>query len=536
MGRGIVSGLIWGAVTSLVILSVASLLAGQPAGNTPPEAPQVAAPEAAAVAEPDAAPVTEAAAPTQDDMPSSVPEVAAPQAGTAAALSDTAPGDAPVATGIEGSLATPEAGTTPELAAGSEAPVLPNPQAAAPVVPGADGTASISAEPTQPPTPESSTAEAMPDATEEIVVVEEPAGPDVPGEAAQPVASAGETGSVDAASAERIARGADDGAATGGAQTSEATGEVEEAAPVADAASGETGPPQPAIVTSETDRTPATEDAGTRLALAGETAGLPSAGNGVVIRRPGADASEEAATAPAESGDVLTVEELPADAPALLRYAEPFENEAGLPMMAIVVVDDGSLDGAVTALGGLPFPISVGVDPAAPDAAEAAAGYRAAGFEVLAVPSLPQGAAPADVEVTLGAAFEAVPEAVALLDAGAAGLQGPGGVTDQAMAALAADGRGFVTVSRGLNAALRAAEAAEVPSAVIYRDLDGEGEDARVIRRFLDQAAFRARQEGGVVMLARARPDTISALILWGTANRRGQVALVPVSAILRGD
>ena len=71
---------------------------------------------------------------------------------------------------------------------------------------------------------------------------------------------------------------------------------------------------------------------------------------------------------------------------------------------------------------------------------------------------------------------------------------------------------------------------------VDVRDLDAEGQDARVIRRFLDQAAFRARQESGVVMLGRVRPDTISALILWGTANRAGQVALVPVSAVLRGE
>lgn len=69
--------------------------------------------------------------------------------------------------------------------------------------------------------------------------------------------------------------------------------------------------------------------------------------------------------------------------------------------------------------------------------------------------------------------------------------------------------------------------------AEIYRDIDGDDQDARVIRRFIDQAAFRARQESGVVLLGRVRPDTISALILWGTVNQGSDVAFVPLSAIL---
>ena len=117
----------------------------------------------------------------------------------------------------------------------------------------------------------------------------------------------------------------------------------------------------------------------------------------------------------------------------------------------------------------------------------------------------------------------------------AEGQQGQSGQSpgEQAMEGLAEDGRGLVTVSKGLNTALRAAEQANVPAGVIFRDLDSEGQDARVIRRFLDQAAFRARQESGVLLLARVRPNTISALVLWGTANRAGQVAVAPVSAVL---
>jgi polysaccharide deacetylase 2 family uncharacterized protein YibQ len=52
------------------------------------------------------------------------------------------------------------------------------------------------------------------------------------------------------------------------------------------------------------------------------------------------------------------------------------------------------------------------------------------------------------------------------------------------------------------------------------------------VRRFVDQAAFRARQVSGVVLVGRVRPDTISALIWWGMANQDDQVAVVPVSAV----
>lgn len=54
------------------------------------------------------------------------------------------------------------------------------------------------------------------------------------------------------------------------------------------------------------------------------------------------------------------------------------------------------------------------------------------------------------------------------------------------------------------------------------------------MRRFLDQAAFKARQEEGVVMLGRLRADTVSALLLWGLQDRANSVALVPVSALLK--
>ena len=71
----------------------------------------------------------------------------------------------------------------------------------------------------------------------------------------------------------------------------------------------------------------------------------------------------------------------------------------------------------------------------------------------------------------------------------------------------------------------------------VVRDFDGDGQDATVIRRFLDQAAFKAGQgDQGVIMVGRLRAETVSALLLWGLQDRAGSVALAPVSAVLRAE
>ncbi|MEN8896397.1 MAG: divergent polysaccharide deacetylase family protein, partial [Yoonia sp.] len=251
-------------------------------------------------------------------------------------------------------------------------------------------------------------------------------------------------------------------------------------------------------------------------------AGLQSGDGAVAVNRLGGQA------APAEAAAEKR--------PALEQFAAVYTGDDAKPLMGILLLDDGSMDGGPPAIASLPFGVTVVLDPAMEGATARMAEYRAAGIEVGVRSQLPDGATPADVEVTLESTFKTLPETVLLLDAGDGGLQNDRAVTAQAMERLAQDGRGLVTVSKGLNMAMRAAEQAEVPANVIFRDLDAEGQDARVIRRFMDQAAFRARQNSGVLLLARVRPDTISALVLWGTANRSGQVALAPVSAILKAQ
>ncbi len=73
-----------------------------------------------------------------------------------------------------------------------------------------------------------------------------------------------------------------------------------------------------------------------------------------------------------------------------------------------------------------------------------------------------------------------------------------------------------------------------MPAGLVFRELDNDGQKPDVIRRFLDNAAFKARQErGGVILLGHARPETLQALIEWSLGNRAKSVAMAPVSAVL---
>ncbi len=543
MGRGFISGAVWGLIVSGCALGLASLLGEQPPGRTPPAPPQVEAPGAAG----ETAPTGSGAAQVAGSRPVAAPDTATPDApeppagpasgDTAPAAAETAPPDAPVTAEVDGALPAPDpADDAGEVAAGSDTPVLPAPQAQPPAAPEAETALSVATEPAQPPAPPAPAAETAFDADSGDAVADGPEAADPATEetAAQPADGADSAGpeAAEAADVAPVETAPVDSTATPpGAEI------VVGAAPDAAGAPAPDAEPEPAA------------EAGDEAALVtteADTAENPMPGGdaGVVVRRAGEAVADDAATEPAtdatteadgSGADVVAVEPVPDDAPALVRFGAGYDPADGRPTMAVVLIDDGRIAGAATALTDLPFPVSIALDPARPGAAETAAAYRAAGFEVLALADLPAGAAPRDAEIVLEGAFTVMPEAVGLIDAGAGGLAS-GDLTEQVMENLGAAGRGFVTVSRGLNTALRSAEQAGVPAATIYRDLDAEGQEARVIRRFLDQAAFRARQESGVVMLGRLRPETISALVLWGTANRAGQVALVPVSAVLRGD
>ncbi|MDA7963298.1 polysaccharide deacteylase family 2 protein [Ruegeria sp.] len=216
-------------------------------------------------------------------------------------------------------------------------------------------------------------------------------------------------------------------------------------------------------------------------------------------------------------------------------YAATFENPEAKPLMSIILIDDEGAYGA-EALKDFPYPLSFAVHPSDPEAAEKMARHRQAGFEVLAVADLPAAASAQDAEVSLSVWLDQLPETVGILEGVGTGIQGNRKLADQ-VAVIAGDtGRGLVTQGRGLNTVQKLAARNGVPSSVVFRDFDGARQDPAVMRRFLDQAAFRAGQDGAVVMLGRLRPETISALLLWGLEDRGGRVAMAPISAVMMNE
>ncbi|AEI94397.1 divergent polysaccharide deacetylase family protein [Roseobacter litoralis] len=218
-------------------------------------------------------------------------------------------------------------------------------------------------------------------------------------------------------------------------------------------------------------------------------------------------------------------------------FATDFENPDAKPLMAVVLMDTGSdlTSGAagLAALKQLPFPVSFAVDALRPDAAARMKAFREAGFEVLAAVNLPSGATAADAEVNLSVALQTLPEVLGVLEGVDTGVQTTVDAGRQVARILAQTGHGFVTQNRGLNTVQKLAAREGVPSGVVFRDFDAEDQSALLIRRFLDQAAFRAAQEGEVIMLGRMREETLAALMKWTLQDRASTVAMAPVSAVL---
>ncbi|WP_158963990.1 divergent polysaccharide deacetylase family protein [Chachezhania sediminis] len=215
------------------------------------------------------------------------------------------------------------------------------------------------------------------------------------------------------------------------------------------------------------------------------------------------------------------------------RYAARFDNTDRRPAVAVVLIDDAEAAGTET-LAGFPYPLTFAVDPSLPDAAERMARHRAAGFEVVALADLPDGVSAEEVDNVLSTDLAVLPETVAVMEAPGTGLQSSRAVSDRATEAVKASGRGLILQPNGLDTAQKLAAQDGVPSAVVFRDLDGDGQSLDVMRRFLDQAAGRATSEDGVILTGRIRPETISALVIWGLQDRANRVALAPVSALLK--
>jgi uncharacterized protein len=242
-----------------------------------------------------------------------------------------------------------------------------------------------------------------------------------------------------------------------------------------------------------------------------------------------------AAPAPADEAQTDDATLIPAeDVPPLQRYARPFSNEAQKPLFAILLVDNGGEDVNRAELAALEIPISVVIDPLAEDAAERAAIWRAGGQEVvMAGTGIPAGAGPGDLEQSFQVLDAKLPEAVAVIDADGSAFQNNRPLATQVVPILAGQGRGLVTLDQGLNAADQVARREKLPATTIFRRIDPAGEGSPVIRRYLDRAAFKAAQDGRVVVIGDLRPETVAGILEWAVEGRASTVALAPISALL---
>lgn len=237
---------------------------------------------------------------------------------------------------------------------------------------------------------------------------------------------------------------------------------------------------------------------------------------------------------PADTADAV----LPAvDLPPVQQFARQFDNPSGKPLFAVILRDTGGADLDRAALAALPFPVSFVIDPLAPNAAEVAAIYRAAGQEVIMLATgIPPGAQASDLEQTFQSLAAMLPQAVAVMDMAVGGFQDDRPLASLVVPVVKTQGRGLITFNRGLNAADQVARRIDVPAATIFRQLDAAGEDLPLIRRYLDRAAFKAAQEGRVMVLGDTRPETIAALMEWTIEGRASSVTLAPATAVLSVD
>ena len=213
-----------------------------------------------------------------------------------------------------------------------------------------------------------------------------------------------------------------------------------------------------------------------------------------------------------------------------------FEADPARPLMSIILIDDPNGPLSADVLAQITFPMSFAIDPQRPDAELRANQLREAGFEVLilAAAAIPEGARPSDVAVSLAAAQQVMPQAVAMIDSPGSRIQADRPVLEAVIAGLVDSGHGLVAFPRNLNAAEQSARRDGVPAATAFRLLDDADQSAPVITRYLDRASFAAGQEGAVIVVGQSRPDTVTAVFSWALGGRAEGVMLAPVSAVLR--
>ena len=225
----------------------------------------------------------------------------------------------------------------------------------------------------------------------------------------------------------------------------------------------------------------------------------------------------------------LTAEQVRA---RLLQNATPFANPQNKPIFAILLMDDGRI--GLDQLAQFKVPVSVAINPDWPDAPARAEQWRAAGFDVLLQsPQLADASDLGAIDSLLQAHILRVPQALGVVDMPQGGFQGNRRLAGQIVKGLGHVGAALVTFDGRINAAHEIALGASLPAAVVFRDIDAAHEDAEMITRYLERAAFKAAQTGQIVVAGRVSPQTLAALGQWLAGDWAGQLALAPISAVL---
>lgn len=480
MIRGIITGLFFGGVLGLMLAGIVSLLAPLPSNVAVPQSedPQAAQPVAQTGNSLTSTSATDA--PVNADAVAQSP--AASSGADGAPVADRSSAPKPETGTVADTQTAPVENGDLDVALQSESPVLPNPQANAIAGPAQENELSISVDPAQPQSPAAVETNAF-DAPD---TGDSPTAPVVASEAAPNQQAPAQQGQVG-----------------------------DDAAPVVDA-------------------TPAEETVAEAPEEGDEKVSMlkPATGFGETFEQRTSTRLPTVGAEPATT-EVVAEEAVQEALPPLEAYAAAFEVEGDKPLMSIVLLDDAAAGVDIATLKEFPLPVSVAVDAQSDSAAARAAEWRAAGLEVIAIANFPAGATASDVEVNLTGQLANIPEAVALMDGFDGGLQETRAVSDQVIAYALSSGHGLVLQPKGLNTAQKLAVRDGVGAVTVFRDIDGKGQTEVVMRRFLDQAAFKARQSEAVLMLGRLQEQTIAALASWALQDRASTVSVAPVSALL---
>ncbi len=528
MAKGILSGMAWGAVGGTALLSVLSLYTPVAGGKAKPSMSGTQEATAASSTAATPAPVEQAEAPsvqsTAPDAAVSAPIQSTPVETTV--IADAKPNLPSSSALIEAPLEQEVEFTRPENPDDPVTPILTAQAPQEPLVPEQGDTASVpSAAPT--PTesadapvavaqPETDTTPAADEAPVQPVELAEQASPALQ-EPEQTLTEANETPTQDTAKPRIIFPSFDNASPedeTEIATDTEGTG-TEGTESVATEASSNT----PIVL-----QVPNTNNQATGVVVNR----LPS------LRAP--ETTEPATTDP----DAQSAEQAPVDRSglgALQAFAADVDVTDANALVGVVLIHTGPDGLPADELAQLELPFSVAIDPSQPGAKDAAETYRAAGIEVLAmVNDLPEAAEPTDIAVAMEGYWGVLEEAVAVLDPLDARIQSNRNLLEQLLAELSQTGHGLVTYDRGLNTAQQTARRQNVAAATVFRLLDGDLETSPKIKRYLGRAAFSAAQDGSVVVMGRAYPDTVQALVEWALDDKGADISVVPVSKIMLKD